>query len=134
MDNKNNKYAIAAAIVLVAVILFFLFGRKSSPVNTVINKAADLVFSGAPNAGDVSFNIPGLNYVAGNMPSVSQSKCDSNAPCIFCTIPNASYPSKPTSKIASPEFVTQYISLKPSAGAINWQQIFDNHIYVAAYG
>lgn len=114
MSDKSKKRWLYIALFLATLVIVWLLLRKNDAVQQFIKEnvpwAVPLISDGG---GDI-YNIPSLGYVPATMPSGGSNKCDSNSPCIFCTIPNATYASKPITKVASPEYITAYVSAPKS--------------------
>jgi|SRR6476619_4178921 len=99
------------AIIVAGVILFLLWLllARNKTAQQIIKQNLPYPISSlfTPSAPDTyNINMPG--YVPANFPSPSTGKCDSNSPCVFCIIPNATYPSKPVS-VSKDSVATDYI-------------------------
>lgn len=110
MDDKSKKRWLYIALFLAALVIVWLLLRKNDAVQQIIKQNVPwaVPLLGESGGGNV-YNIPSLNYVPATMPAISSAKCDSNSPCIFCTIPNVTYPSKPVKSVAPPTYVTQQV-------------------------
>lgn len=108
-EQKSSKTALIIGAVIIALILLWLLLRNNPTAQQIVKQNVPWLQPIMGNAGAPDeYNISVGGYTPGQMPGISQSKCDSNSPCIFCVIPNASYPSKPV-KSNAPQYLTDYV-------------------------
>jgi|SRR6185312_5125988 len=110
-DQKNNKTALIFGAVIVALILLWLLLRNNPTAQQIVKQNVPWLQPVMGDAGTpTTYNITAGGYTPGQMPGISKAKCDSNSPCIFCTIPNASYPTQPVA-MQNGGVKTDYVTL-----------------------
>lgn len=150
MNNEDKKKVYVTAILIAVAIIILLWMRKNNnPVYRIIKDAVNQLlpggfgdtYEGATFTGD-TYEVGGLQYTPAQFPSISSTKCDSNSPCVFCSIPNAVYPATPKTSVAKPSVETAYVTAPKSftgttigqSAPTNTPIVFGDNSYNANYG
>lgn len=129
MTKSEKRWATVIGVIVVAFIIWLLL-RKNPAFNKFVTQNVPWLqplveqlpgLGGGPGS---TYNISSPGYVPANMPIAGgTSKCDSNKPCTFCTVPMATFPSKPVTYTAPP-ISTVYAQVNPfnqqQPAQVNW--------------
>src|SRR5438309_1472020 len=93
----KNKHTLIVIVCIVILIIAWLLLRGNKRVQRFVQQNTPWALNLFPAANVVpTYDVNAGGYVPADMPALNGgSKCDSNSPCIFCTVPNATYPSVP---------------------------------------
>lgn len=115
MTKQDKQWLYIIIFVAVAFILWLLLHGNNAVAQVIKQNVPWLETIASPSPGG-GITVDESGYVPATMPGLSSSKCDSNSPCTFCIVPNATYPSTPHTSVGEPTYSTANITAPVTFG------------------